>query len=87
MTEAEIDELLALLDRDGWFHGEPTDGDEPSGRVYEVTVHGPQGRQRYKLRGESAAGGELNDLLDRIARRRFDSFLDRFPTPAEGNDE
>ncbi len=87
MTEAEIDELLALLDRDGWFHGEPADGDEPSGRVYEVTVHGPQGRQRYKLRGESAAGGELNDLLDRIARRRFDSFLERFSRPAEGSDE
>ncbi len=87
MTEAEIDELLALLERDGWFQGEPADGDELSGRVYEVTVHGPQGRQRYKLRGESTAGRELNVLLDRIARRRFDSFLDRFSRPAEESDE
>ena len=42
--------------------------------MYEVTVRGPEGRQRYKLRGESTAAGELDDLLDRIARRRFDSF-------------
>ncbi len=84
MTEAEIDELLALLERDGWFRGEPADRDGPNGRVYEVTVCGPEGRQRYKLRGESAAAGELNDLLDRIARRRFDSFLERFPRAEEG---
>ncbi|MHC4107659.1 MAG: hypothetical protein ACYSTY_06190, partial [Planctomycetota bacterium] len=83
MTEAEIDGLLALLERDGWFRGEPADGDEPSNRVYEITVRGPEGPQRYRLRGESAAGGELNDLLDRIARRRFDSFLERFPRPEE----
>ena len=87
MTEAEIDELLALLERDGWFRGEPADGDGPNGRVYEVTVCGQEGRQRYTLRGESTAGGELNDLLDRIARRRFDSFLERLARPAEESDE
>ncbi len=83
MTEAEIDELLALLERDGWFRGEPADGDGPNGRVYEVAVCGPEGRQRYTLRGESTAAGELDDLLGRIARRRFDSFLERFPTAQE----
>ena len=87
MRAGEIDELLALLETDGWFEADPAAISSPPDRTYRITLSGPKGRRRFEVGpGQRGAGPDvapLAELLERISRRRLDDFLDALPKPGD----
>ena len=87
MRTEEIDELLALLDTDGWFEADPASISAPPDHTYRITLSGPKGRRRFEVEGGRRGNGPdvapLAELLERISRRRLDDFLDALPKPGE----
>ena len=85
MRTEEIDELLALLDTDGWFEADPASISAPPDHTYRITLSGPKGRRRFEVEGGRRGSGPdvapLAKLLERISRRRLDDFLDALPKP------
>ncbi|MCH6552304.1 MAG: hypothetical protein IH804_09880 [Planctomycetes bacterium] len=49
MRPEEIDELLALLDTDGWFEADPASISAPPDHTYRITLSGPKGRRRFEV--------------------------------------
>ena len=80
LTPEDVEELELLIRKNQWFEAEPTSIGEPP-PTYELKLRGPQGAHDYRVRGRSPAIDPVLDLLDKIARRRFDKYLDRFPQP------
>ena len=85
MRAGEIDELLALLETDGWFEADPASISSPPDRTYRIILSGPKGRRRFEVGGGRRGAGPdvapLAELLERISRRRLDDFLDALPKP------
>ncbi len=88
MTPGEIDELRALLQKHGWFRGAPRSTGEPRKRVSRIKLSHDGRRHSYKVRGRSPDITPVEELLDRVARRRFERFLESLPKaptrPREG---
>lgn len=81
MTPGEIDELHALLQQHGWFDGAPRSTGEPQERVSRIKLRHAGRSYSYKVRGISPDVTPIEQLLDRVARRRFERFLESLPKP------
>ncbi len=79
MTAGEIDELRALLHQHGWFGGAPRSTGEPKERVSRIKLSHAGRSHSYKVRGRSPDVTPIEQLLDRVARRRFERFLESLP--------
>ncbi len=82
MTPGEIDELRALLQQHGWFRGAPRSTGEPQERVSRIKLSHAGRSHSYKVRGSSPEVTPIEQLLDRVARRRFERFLESLPKAA-----
>ena len=87
MTADEIKALRSLLDRHGWFSHGPASTGEPPQREYRIKLTWEGGRRRYTVKGASPDVTPIDQLLERIARRRLDPFLDSLPRPSHPEDE
>ena len=81
LRDDEIDEVLNLIDRHGWFERRPVTDGQPPELLYHLEVSGPRGYKRYQWRGESPDVVPILELLDQAARRRFGYILDALPKP------
>lgn len=87
LTDDERRQLLGLIDRSGWWIGEPAlsvGGDEPK-RTIEIKLAGPRGRRSFKL-VDAVPGADVlavEELLAQAARRRNENFLNTLPKPGE----
>lgn len=79
MTAEEIQELLATLEACGWFQTEPASTGEPGDHRYRLRLTTPESRRSFDVTGDSDAVTPLHDVLERISRRRLDTFLERLP--------
>ena len=79
MTPGEIDELRALLQQHGWFRGAPRSTGEPKERVSRIKLSHAGRSHSYKVRGRSPDVTPVEKLLDRVARRRLERFLESLP--------
>lgn len=84
LTAAEADELTTAIAEQQWVDREPTSSGEPADHIFTIDLSGPGGRRKYRVTGDNPRITPVLDLLDRIARRRFDEFLDEFPEPSGG---
>lgn len=82
LTDQEVAELVAMLERLDWFGQPPEGSGEPADLHWTVTVSGPPGRRRFRLTGHEEGIAEVEALLDRAARRRHDDVLDGLPRPS-----
>ncbi len=82
MSAGEIQELRDLLTRHDWFGADPVSTGDPPGWSYDIKLTWPQGRRSFRVIGRSPAVDPIEEFLDRIARRRFDAFLDTLPKPS-----
>ncbi len=84
MTPGEIDELRALLQQHGWFDGAPRSTGEPQERVSRIKLSHAGRSNSYKVRGRIPDVTPIEQLLDRVARRRFERFLESLPKAGTG---
>ena len=85
MTEPEIEELLALIEQYEWFESGPDGSDEPQGLSYRISLSGPKGSKRYRIKGSCESLIAIETLLERISRRRLEPILDKLPKPSSSN--
>jgi hypothetical protein len=83
MTEAEITQLLALLDAHRWLERDPPSPGEPDDRRCTVTVHHAGKRNGFKVIGAEASVDAIAALLESAASRRHEEFLQSLPRPGE----
>ena len=89
LDEDDIDSVRRILENHGWLSGEAPRRIErsvPDGAVkrrYELTVRQGRETRRYQVIGPDSAMSELDDQLNRLAARRFDSVLDQLPRAGE----
>lgn len=86
LTDEEITRLRERLDGDGWWTGRVTTTGEPAQREWEIQIARPGGGQRYRLTGDGREVLRLRSLLDEIARKRLDPFLETLPKPSRPGD-
>ncbi|MHC5004675.1 MAG: hypothetical protein ACYTJ0_16300 [Planctomycetota bacterium] len=82
LTDEQIDELVAMLERLDWVRQPPKPADTDAGPRWNVTVIGPPGRRRFAVRGEEPGLIELESVLDGVARQRNEPFLEHLPRPS-----
>jgi len=87
LTAEQIATLRALLDKDGWFSGVPEGSGTPNSRFTRVVLRGPEGTQRYGIRGTSPVAERLVTTLESFTRGRHDEFLKRVPAAEPRMDE
>lgn len=87
MTGPEIDRLRALVEEHEWYTRRPVSSGEPKERRYRIKLRWPGGGKYYKVRGASPDVVQVQELLDKIARRRFDAYLRSLPAAKEGSPE
>jgi hypothetical protein len=83
MTDEQIGEFLAILERHAWTERKPVSTGEPKGLVSRINIKGPEGRKRYTLRGQCESVKEVKEFLDEVARLRFEPILRQMPLPSE----
>ncbi len=81
MTDDELRELRDLLAAQDWFRQKPVATDEPRQRVYAVSLHAPENRTRFRVRGENQQLEPLRAFLHRLSLRRLEDDLNRLPQP------
>lgn len=79
LTTEEITRLRELLESDGWWTGAVTTTGEPKSRRWDIQVVRPAGGERYRLTGNGEAVLRLRELLDEMASKRLDPFLETLP--------
>lgn len=92
MSDAEIKGLQALLEEDRWFEsgGSPPQAGSAAGdrqRRTAVRLGWPGGERRFSVEGTSGQVERVVDYLARIARRRYDRFLENLPRPEPGEEQ
>lgn len=83
ITAEEITRLRELLEADGWWTGTVTTTGQPASRQWEIDVARPAGGERYRLTGNGEAVLRLRGLLDEMASKRLDPFLQTLPKAGE----
>jgi hypothetical protein len=83
MTAEEIAELRAALEAQQWFEPAPTGSGEPKTLTYRVDLRRPSGHVRFRATGQCPPVEAVLTVLDRIARKRFEPFMQTLPRPGE----
>ena len=86
LTEQDIMQLIALLNKHGWFTELPYSLNMETDRKYSVKLQWPGGRKSFKVQGRSLYVAPIEDLLAKIANRRHDVFLESLPKATEPPD-
>jgi hypothetical protein len=83
MTSEEIAEFRTMLDANGWEDRSPASTQDGGDPEYQIIIAGPRGREKHKVHGAPDDVVAMEALLQRIARRRHDAYLESFPKPGE----
>lgn len=83
LTEQDIMQLIALLNKHGWFNELPYSLNMEADRKYSVKLQWPGGRKSFKVQGRSLYVAPIEDLLVKIANRRHDVFLESLPNATD----
>jgi len=81
MSAEEIADLRAALEAQQWFDPPPKGDGNPETLSYQVDLRGPSGRARFRATGRCPPVEAVLAVLDRIARKRFDPYLQTLPQP------
>lgn len=82
MTTDEIQSFLTLLNESGWCDTRPPTDDESTVRV-RIELRCTERRRTWSIRGAPESVARMRELLEPIARRRFEPDLDRLPEASE----
>lgn len=79
LTDEEIQQVLEVIQSVGWYDSEPTSLPEGDEYVYTIEFGSPQQSASWTVTGDSPDVRPVYVVLDRVSRKRFDSYLDRLP--------
>lgn len=82
LSDEEIQKLLEVIERVGWYQGEPASLAETDEYVYTIELESPQRSASWTVTGDSPEVRPVYVVLDQVSRKRFDSYLDRLPKPS-----
>lgn len=81
LSTQEADELVAAMRTHGWLDGRLRADAPAKWPAYEIEVRTPDGSHSSNFKGPSAQVTPVLAVLQRIADRRNDAYLDMFPEP------
>jgi hypothetical protein len=82
MSAEEIRALHRLLEVHNWYSANPVSTHAPKDQLYRITVHAPQARKRFRVKGESPDVQPIRKLLEHASLRRLEGELQRLPEPS-----
>jgi hypothetical protein len=81
LSGKEADELVSVMRTHGWLDGHLRADAPAKWPIYEIKVRTPEGSHSSDFKGSCAQVTPVLAVLERIADRRNDAYLNTFPEP------